>query len=50
MVAKIALVIALVIFAVGAVRVSAGPGEGGQAASGYGGNMGSASGNLVPHW
>jgi hypothetical protein len=50
MMAKIALVLALVILAIGGVRVSAGPGEGGQAASGYGGNMGSASGNLVPHW
>jgi hypothetical protein len=50
MVAKIALVLALAIFAVGAVRVTAGPGEGGQVASGYNGNMGSAGGNLVPHW
>lgn len=50
MVAKITLALALVILAVAAVPASAGPGEGGQAASGYDGNMGSGGGNLVPRW
>jgi hypothetical protein len=50
MVAKIALALALVILAVAAVAAFAGSGEGGQAAWGYVGNMGSGGGNLVPRW